>query len=171
MFIGRLAAISILLAVAIIAAPALALDPGENAPVFDLEDQFDKPWSLTALKGNVVVLIAATPKSGEAMDPWVSSLNEKYGTGIKLVGMMDLHRLPGIIRSVAKSRIKKETQQPLMLDFSGSASKAYGANDKNPVVVVIDKDSKVQAVAGSHSEEGLASVTTVIDKLLGARSD
>lgn len=149
--------------------PVLALEAGQEAPKFELKDQFDVTWSLSELKGDVVVLIAATPKSGEAMGPWVTGLENKYGDQIKLVGMMNLHSLPGFIRSIAKSRIRKKTEQPLMLDYTGSTSKTYGVNDQNPVVVVIDSESRVQAVAGPHSEEAFASFTAVIDGLLAAQ--
>lgn len=157
---------AIILTLAFLAVPSLALHTGDQAPAFDLNDQFDKLWSLNELKGNVVVVVAATPKSGEAMDPWIKSLGERYGPQVTLVGMMDLHCLPGIIRCIAKARIKKCTDQPLMLDFSGETSRTYRANDRNPVVVVIDRDSKIQAVAENHTEETFQSVTVVIDRLL-----
>lgn len=145
---------------------AFALDSGEKAPSFKLSDQFGKVWDSAALKDNVVVLIAANKDSGRDMDPWVSKIKSKYLNKVQLIGLMDLHTIPGIARGIARSRIRKETSEPLMLDFNGETSKAYQVNSKFPVVVVIGKISIVKAVSKSeYSDSAFDSISDAIDAL------
>lgn len=156
-----------LLLVGVAAGSALALDVGKAAPAFKLQDQFGKTWDSAVLKDNVVVVVAANKNSGRAMDPWMGNLKDKYGTRITLIGLMDLHDIPGIGRGIAKSRIKKETKDPLMLDFGGKISKQYLVNDKNPVVVVIGRGTVVRAVqASGYSDAAYKSITSAADAAL-----
>lgn len=146
---------------------ALALQTGEKAPAFKLNDQFGKTWDLADLKGQVVVVVAADRDSGRLMDPWVGGLKDKYGTKVRLLGLLDLHTVPWIGRGIAKSRIKKETKDPLMLDFDGATGKAYEVSGKHPVVVVIDRNGVVQHVAATtYTEDAFKATTAAIDNAL-----
>lgn len=145
---------------------AAALETGAKAPAFKLADQFGKTWDLAALKGQVVVLIVADRDSGRMMDPWMSGLKDKYGSKIQLLGLLDLHTVPWIGRGIAKSRIKNETKDPLMIDFNGATGKAYGVSGKHPVVVVIDKTGDIQNVATTYSDEAFKAATAAVDKAL-----
>lgn len=146
---------------------AFAVQTGKPAAKFELKDQFDKLWKLPDLKDNVVVLVAANRESGRAMGPWVDKLKDKYGTKIQLLGLLDLHKVPGIGRGIAKSRIRKETSDPIMLDWNGNTCKDYQVSDKHPVVVVIDKKGVVQAVqAANYTEKAYDTIASSIDKAL-----
>jgi len=144
-----------------------ALDVGRTAPGFKLADQFGKVWDLSALKGSVVVVVAADRDSGRGMDPWMQGLKAKYGGKIVLLGLLDLRGVPGIGRGIARAKIRGETSDPLMLDFGGDVADAYMVNPKNPTVVVIGKSQVVKAVAKSaYSESGFASIASAIDSAL-----
>ncbi len=144
-----------------------ALDIGQSAPAFKLMDQFGKVWDSSAIKGNVIVVVAADRDSGRSMEPWMNGLKAKYGSRIVLLGLLDLRGVPGIARGFTRSRIRKETKDPLMLDFDGDVADNYLVNSKNPVVVVIDKGLVVKAVSKSgYSDSALASVTSAIDSAL-----
>lgn len=150
---------------AAVASIALALQVGEHAPQFALGDQFGRQWKLSDLEGKVVVVVAATRESGRAMGPWVDNLKDRYGSKIELLGLMDLRGIPGIGRGIAKSRIRKETQDPLMLDFKGSMAKAYLVSDRHPTVIVIDRKGAVLAIQGSEwTKDTFDVVTGAIDK-------
>lgn len=157
-------------ALAAISTGALALEPGQKAPTFKLQDQFGTTWDLSALRGNVVVLVVADRDSGRAMDPWVSNLKTRFNGKIKLLGMLDLHGVPGLFRGVAKSRIRRETKDPLALDFEGKITRSYGVSSKMPTVVVIDPEGIVQsAQTVAYSAEAFKTTTAAIDKALQAR--
>lgn len=146
---------------------ALALQINGTAPKFELKDQFNKLWKLSDLTDNVVVLVVANRESGRAMGPWLDKLKGKYGNRIQLLGLLDLHKVPGIGRGIAKSRIRKETNDPMMLDWDGSTGKAYQVSDKYPVVVVIDKKGVVQAVqATNYTIQAYDVIVISIDKAL-----
>ena len=151
--------------VPVVAQPVLEI--GKRAPDFDLKDQFSKSWSLKGLTGTVTVLIVANSDSGRAMGPWVDALKQRYAVKVQILGLLDLHTVPGIGRGIAKSRIRRETKDPLMLDFSGSIGRAYGVTDKYPVVVVIDKTSMARAVVrGAYDQMSFDVVTKAVDKAL-----
>ena len=146
---------------------AFALQVGQKAPDFNLNDQFGKNWDLSKLSDKVVVVVAADKDSGRGMGPWFDNLKSTYGDRIVLLGLMDLHTIPWIGRGIAKSRIKKETKDPLMLDFNGATGKAYGANSKTPVVVVIDKNAVMKSVqSGAYSAGAFKTVASAIDSAL-----
>ena len=153
--------------VTMLSAPVWALQVGDNAPAFKLDDQFGKTWELSSLKNNVVVVVAADRDSGRMMDPWVGGLKTKYGAKIKLLGLIQLKGIPGMFRGMARSRIKKETQDPLMIDFDGTTGKAYEVSSKYPVVVVIDRSGVIRVVEKTYTPEAFKSVTEAVDKELG----
>lgn len=145
----------------------LALQVGTNAPDFDLKDQFDKEWSLANLNGQVVVVVAADKNSGNLMGPWYDSLKGKYTGKIQLLGLLDLHTVPSIGRGIAKSRIKSETQDPMMLDFNGSTGKAYEVSSDYPVVVVINKNGIVKSIQETkYTDSAFAQTSKAIDAAL-----
>ena len=158
-------ALSIILALC--ASSCLALQTGDQAPAFKLSDQFGKTWELAKLRDNVVVVVAANRDSGEMMAPWIDRLKPKYLGKIQLLGLMELKGIPGIFRGMARSRIKKETQDPLMIDFDGATGKAYEVSSKYPVVVVIDKTGAIRAIEKTYSKDAFKSITEAIDKALG----
>jgi len=146
---------------------AAGLQTADNAPAFKLADQFGKVWELAKLKNSVVVVVAANRESGRLMGPWVDNLKGKYGSKIQLLGLMDLHGLAGIFHGMARSRIKKETQDPLMIDFDGATGKAYEVSDKYPVVVVIDRGGVVRAIGKTaYTQDTLKPIAEAIDKAL-----
>jgi len=143
------------------------LEVGKSAPAFNLKDQFGKPWKLAELQDKILVLVVADRDSGNTMGPWVDNLKSCYGAKIHLLGLLDLHSIPGIGRGFAKSRIRKETNDPLMLDFSGTISKAYLVSSKHAGVVVIDRSGTVRYIErDSFTKERLTALKAAIDKLL-----
>lgn len=154
--------------------PALAqskLQVGSQAPDFSLKDQFGKAWSLSGLSGTVTILVAADAKSGRMMGPWVDNLKTRYADkAVQILGLLDLRSVPGIGRGIARSRIKKETEDPMMLDFNGSVGRAYGVTSNHPVVVVIDRTGVVRAVTKTaHNQQAFGQITKAVDAVLGTK--
>lgn len=145
---------------------------GQNAPGFQLGDQFNKTWKHTDLKGKVVVLIVADKHSGRAMGPWVEKLKAQYPNKIQILGMLDLHSVPGIGRGIAKKRIRNETKEPMMLDFQGKTAKAHEVTSTCPVVIVMDKDGVAKACQKSScTPAAYKSVTDAVDAALKPKKD
>lgn len=143
---------------------------GSRAPTFDIKDQFGKQWKLVDLVGQVTVLVVADTDSGRAMGPWVDALKIRYPDKIRILGLLDLHSVPGIGRGIARSRIRRETKDPMMLDFAGKTAQAYGVSSKTPGVIVIDKNSVVQAaVSSAHNEKSFEMITSAVDKAASAK--
>jgi hypothetical protein len=153
----------------VISVGILPLRLGQNAPAFELPDQLGKVWRAAGLRGQVVVVIAADRNSGRTMGPWVDKLRAKYDRSILILGLLDLHDIPWIGRGMAKSRIRKETNDPMMLDFHGDTAKAYEAVSKYPVVTVIGKSGAIGDVERTnYTPSAFKSVTDAIDAGLKA---
>jgi len=157
------------LAVSTLAQPTLQV--GSQAPDFSLKDQFGKAWSLSGLNGTITVLVAANTDSGRLMGPWVDGLKAKFANkGAQIIGLLDLHTVPGIGRGIARSRIKRETNDPMMLDFNGSIGRAYGVSSKYPVVVVIDKSGVVKAVTKTtYDQQAFTQIVKAVDTALAVK--
>ncbi len=149
---------------------AAEVEKGARTPGFDLKDQFGKQWKLDDLAGKVTILVAADSKSGRAMGPWVDGLKAKYANKVCVLGLLDLHSVPGIGRGFAKARIKRETKDPMMLDFNGAISRTYKVTSKVPTVVVIDKGLVArEVVSAAHSQKLFQTITSAVDKALEAK--
>lgn len=157
------------LMIPVLAQPSVQV--GSQAPSFDLKDQFGKSWSLSGLGGTVTILVAANSDSGRLMGPWVDGLKSKFANkGVQIVGLLDLHTVPGIGRGIARSRIKRETNDPMMLDFNGSVGKAYGVASKYPVVVVIDKSGVIKAATKTtFNQQAFAQIVSAANSALAAK--
>ena len=165
----RTAALTVGLLVAVLLTPAFAAAPeiGARSPEFDLKDQFGKTWKLAELGGTVTILIVADPDSGRAMGPWMDALKGRCSGKTRILGLMDLHSVPGIGRGIARSRIRRETKDPLMLDFHGAVARSYGVSSKCPTVVVIDKTLVVRAaVTAAYDQQSLQTITEAVDRAL-----
>lgn len=125
---------------------AQSLELGKPAPHFRLTDQFGKTWDLGDLKNEVVVVVAANRQSGRTMGPWVENLKKDYGNRIRVLGLVHVSGVPGFARGIARSKIRKETSDPVMVDFSGTTAKDYQVCNDYPVVVVIDRNTIVRNV-------------------------
>lgn len=160
----------LLVVFAVVQAQASAPEIGSRAPGFDLADQFGKQWKLGDLSGQVTVLVVADTESGRAMGPWVDALKARYSDKVRILGLLDLHSVPGIGRGIARSRIRRETKDPMMLDFGGKVAQAYGVSSKVPGVVVIDKESIVRAaVSAAYDQKGFDTITSAVDRALQAK--
>jgi len=155
------------LAIPTMAQPAV----GSQAPDFNLKDQFGKSWNLSGLAGTVTVLVAANSDSGRMMGPWVDNLKSKFANkGVRIVGLLDLHSVPGIGRGIARSRIKRETNDPMMLDFSGNIGRAYGVTSKYPVVVVIDRSGAIRGLAQTtYNQQAFTQITNAVNAALATK--
>jgi len=143
---------------------------GARAPDFDLKDQFGKQWKLDDLAGQVTVVVVADTDSGRTMGPWVDALKARYRNKVQILGLLDLHSVPGIGRGIARSRIRRETKDPMMLDFGGKIAHAYGVSSKVPAVIVVDKNSVVRAaVSTAYDQKSFDKITSAVDKALAAK--
>ncbi|HEV8354460.1 MAG TPA: hypothetical protein VGR24_09760 [bacterium] len=157
---------TIALSILLLAAPVAALTVGTPAPPFDLNDQFDRPWRLSSLRGRVVVLMAADQHSGEMMRPWGDILSPAYGGNIQLLGLLNLHTYPRFLRGLVAARIRSETDRgkPMLLDFEGSVGAAYEVSSRYPVIVIIDRRGVIRGIQKSVvTKEALARAREAID--------
>lgn len=153
----RPAVVAVLLA----AAPAVALNVGDQAPDFTLTDLEGRSVTLSQFKGKTVVL--------EWFNPGCPYVQASHTVG-SLVGLADKHQAKGVVwlainsNAAGKQGAGRETnlkavkafklKHPLLLDESGKVGKAYGAT-RTPEMFVIDPTGRVvYAGAIDNSPDG-----------------
>ncbi|MCP2334915.1 thioredoxin-dependent thiol peroxidase [Actinomadura rupiterrae] len=102
------------------------LQPGDDAPVFELPDADGKPVSLESLRGRRVVLYfypaAMTPGCTKESVDFQGSLADLEAAGATVVGIS-----PDKPAKLAKFREKEGLTFPLLSDPDAEVLKAYGA--------------------------------------------
>ncbi|MFC6886600.1 MULTISPECIES: thioredoxin-dependent thiol peroxidase [Actinomadura] len=102
------------------------LQPGDDAPEFELPDADGKPVSLASLRGKRVILYfypaAMTPGCTKESVDFQSSLADLEAAGVAVVGVS-----PDEPAKLAKFREKEGLTFPLLSDPDAGILKAYGA--------------------------------------------
>jgi peroxiredoxin len=132
-----------------LAFPALAVDVGQPAPDFTLNDLDGKAVTLSALRGQLVVLEWFNPgcpyvKASHTKGTLVGAAARQAGKGVVWLAVNSA--APGKQGSGAEQN-RAAVQQfrmdyPVLLDESGKVGRAYGATN-TPGMMVIDKDGKL----------------------------
>jgi peroxiredoxin len=152
---------SLLLSSALVATPALAVEPGAPAPDFTLKDTEGKSVHLADYKGKYVVLEWFNPGC-----PFVKAAHTKGS----LVTFAKTEQKKGVVwlainsgaagkqgngADATRTAVKTfNMSNPVLLDESGTVGHAYGATN-TPDMFVIGKDQKVlYAGAIDNSPDG-----------------
>ena len=162
--------LSLVLAGLLFCTPSLgaqSLETNKPAPHFSLTDQFGKIWNLDDLKGEVLVVVATNRQSGRTIGPWVDNLKKDYGNRIRVLSLVHIAGVPGFVRGIVRSKIRKETSDTVMIDFSGVTAKNYQVCNDYPVVVVIGRNSIVHNIQKTeYNTKAYKSVRESIDNAL-----
>ena len=193
------AVVAVLLLAAVAApggvAPAGAVAPADPAPyradaggrisAAVLEDPDGRPWRLSELDGQpVVVVVADRAASGEAVD-WGRRIGAAWGERISLwsdrervavLSVADLRAVPGFARGIARWIIARlvadeadpagRASPPLLLDWDGVVIGALDVEPEGATVIVLGRDRGVEFVAtGEPTEEKVARLGTALERV------
>jgi len=165
----RRAALLMAVLLSAVAAPARAGAP-ERAMDFELRDQFGKALAYRFPKERVSVLVFGDRKGSGQVEGWVRPVYERYTDRIDLHGVAVLTEVPSLFHGYARRQFRKNVKYPVLLDFKGDVSKAFGYEGDKPNVLVIAHDGAVaHRAAGSATPEGLNRLYAEVDRLLDAR--
>ncbi|MCS6874639.1 MAG: redoxin domain-containing protein [Pyrinomonadaceae bacterium] len=140
---------------------------GMKAENFSLKDQFGKVHKVEFPREKITVLAFADREGSSQLESWIRPIYERYSDRIDIYGVAELSAVPVIMRGVVRSFIRKGTEYPVMLDWDGKVSMAYGYEKGVANIYVINKEGVViMKQKGKANKESLEQIFLKIDKLL-----
>jgi thiol-disulfide isomerase/thioredoxin len=147
--------------------PALAVAPGETAPVFALPTAANETVSLDKLRGRVVYVDfwASWCAPCRRSFPWMNEMQQKYGArGLTVVGVNVDKRRPDAERFLQQT----PASFTVVYDEAGKSPEAYGVKGM-PSSYLIDAAGKVVAVESGFRDEQKAALEERIRALVAPR--
>jgi hypothetical protein len=135
---------------------------------FQLTDQFDKPHTFRFPKDRPSVLAFGDKDGSGQIEGWITPLAADYLGRIDIEGVAELGMVPGFARGMVKGIMSALTKNPVMLDWTGSVSKAYGyTGGGQAAIYVLDANGGIRwQAAGAVSGTGLTAAKKALDQLL-----
>lgn len=122
-------------------------EPPRRLVPFALEDQHGTAWDGKRLDGRAVVLIAAGRGGRAYTRPWGDALRAlladdgaEDGGGPLVLRVADLRALPPPLRGNFRRRFQREEPRPVLLDWNGELSRAYGFEPDRVDIAVFGRD-------------------------------
>jgi len=175
--------------------PTAVAEPPQRVVNIAMEDQFKHRHETGMLRGDVVVLVYAERKGGEAAQELGRRLHVHFHptaatapatewgrqpviglagwpAGVRLpdvhvIAVASLPEIPRALQPVARAQLRKDSPfVPVWLDFEGRLEHAYGIVPGAPNVVLVNPRSEVHAVlSGRIDDLEMRELVATIDAL------
>jgi hypothetical protein len=147
------------------ASPLPNLGQGQD---FQLTDQFDRAHIFRFPKDQPSVLAFGDKDGSNQIEGWIKPLVERYTDQLDIQGVAELGMVPGFARGMVKGIMSALTTNPVMLDWQGTVSKAYGyAGGGQAGIVILDASGVIRRrTAGAVTATDIAGAQRVLDQLL-----
>lgn len=172
-----------------------AAQPPQRVVNIAMEDQFKARHETGTMQGDVVVLVYAERKGGEASQelgrrlhvhfhptastasapewgrqPVISLAGWPAGVrvpDVRVIAVASLPEIPKALQPVARAQLRKDSPfVPVWLDFEGRLEHAYGIVPGTPNIVLINPQGEVHAVLSGHVDElKMRELVATIDQL------
>lgn len=124
-----------------------ALQVGDKAPDFVLQDAADQTHALKKLRGKVVFLIMGNRKIQKEDDKWAQAFQKDYQGNNRIVAYIiaDMRSVPRFVPKELVKRQLKKNKPPvtLLLDWKGKTHKAYRTQKEKPNLYIVNSDSNI----------------------------
>jgi len=138
-----------------------------KAAGFELKDQYNKEASYRFPRKKITVLAFGDRKGAEQIEGWVRPLWEKYQDRIDQQGIAVLSGVPRLARGMVRMIFRTQIKYPVLLDWKGDVSRAYGFSQGAANLYVIDPGGNVVFKTVGPADEGrLDEVFRQIDPLI-----
>jgi hypothetical protein len=172
-----------------------AAQPPQRVVNIAMEDQFKTRHETGTMRGDVVVLVYAERKGGEASQELGRRLHVHFHPtaltasaaewgrqpviglagwpagvrvpDVRVIAVASLPEIPKALQPVARAQLRKDSPfVPVWLDFEGRLEHAYGIVSGTPNIVLINPQGEVHAVLSGHVDElKMRELVATIDQL------
>ncbi len=137
------------------------------AEPFELKDQFRDKHNLLFPAEKVVLLGFGDHHCGGDADAWYRPARERYGDKVQFYGIAALKELPLLWRPLVRLFLRRQSKDPVLLDWKNKVAKSYGFRPREMNLFVIDREGEVVLrLFGKATEEKRAAADKVIEALL-----
>ncbi|MCH7959934.1 MAG: hypothetical protein IID08_07380 [Candidatus Hydrogenedentes bacterium] len=144
-------------------------DTRPQVPSITLEDQYGVTHKYTFPRERVLLVTISGQKGSKDMDPWLETLHEAYDWKIDFQGIADLSNVPFLARKLARAAIRKKSTLPVLCDWSGEVSQAFGPDNAAANVFLVSPEGKiVHRASGPMTEAALNEVRAAIEQFLAS---
>lgn len=148
-----------------------ALQIGEDAPEFTLQDAENREHALKNMRGQVVFLIMGNRKIRQEDDKWAHAFRQNYGENdhVSAYIVADMRSVPAFVPKGFIKRQLKKNKPPvtLLLDWKGKVHQAYHTEKEKPNLYIINPEGKLAFhIKSNFDEETYQKLKTVIDGLM-----
>ncbi len=183
------------IALALSLATSVMAQPPQRVVNIAMEDQFKARHETGTMRGDVVVLVYAERKGGEASQELGRRLHVHFHPtaatasapewsrqpviglagwpagirvpDVRVIAVASLPEIPKALQPVARAQLRKDSPfVPVWLDFEGRLEHAYGIVPGTPNIVLIGPQGDVHAVLSGHVDElKMRELVATIDQL------
>ena len=147
--------------------PGAVASTETKASDFELRDQYDREACYRFPRDRITVFTFGDRKGAGQIEGWVRPLWEKYGDRIDQQGIAVLSGVPRLARGMVRILFKTQIKYPVLLDWKGEVSRAYGFSGGTANLVIVDQDGSVVFKTIGPADEGrLDEVFRQIDRLM-----
>ena len=142
-----------------VAASAAESVQSQRCPGMELEDQHARQQSIQFPRERPSFLVIAGRHGTGEIAKWVKPVRTNFGEAVDIIGLADVHGIPGIFRPAVRAMVKKGSEWPVLMDWTGETVGAIFMPGADIEVLVLSKTGQILTrVAGPVTEEGLQKV-------------
>ena len=139
----------------------------QRCPNMNLEDQNAHPQSICFPRQRPGFLVIAGRHGTGEIAKWVKPVRTTFGDAVEIFGLADVHGIPGIFRPAVRGMVKKGSEWPVLMDWTGETVGAIFSPGADIEVLVVNKAGQVLVrVSGPVTDEGLQRVKAQLAGLL-----
>jgi hypothetical protein len=140
----------------------------QRCPNMSLEDQNARTQSIQFPRERPGFWVIAGRHGTGEIAKWVKPVRTTFGDAVDIFGLADVHGIPGIFRPAVRGMVKKGSEWPVLMDWTGDTVGAIFSPGADIEVLVLNKAGQVLVrVSGPVTDDGLQRVK---DRLAGLLS-
>ncbi len=125
----------------------------------NLDDQHARAQAIHFPRERPSFLVIAGRQGTGEIAKWVKPVRASFGESVDIIGLADVHGIPGIFRPAVRAMVKKGSEWPVLMDWTGETVGAIFLPGADIEVLVLSKTGQILVrIAGPVTDEGLQKV-------------
>ena len=139
----------------------------QRCPGMQLEDQHARQQSIQFPRERPSFLVIAGRHGTGEIAKWVKPVRTNFGEAVDIIGLADVHGIPGMFRPAVRAMVKKGSEWPVLMDWTGETVGSIFTPGSDIEVLVLSKTGQILTrVAGPVTDAGLQKVKERLSALV-----